>query len=139
MSPPSSFEPEGSLPLPTSPRSVRLKRRITFGLSVLLGFLIWALSPTILGRAEPWDSPYPFYSMVFISGGALIALIERKSDALCGLGAWVGQLLALGTLPGMAHGWFPIGVITTGIGSLFALLGNCALGAILSRRHRGVR
>ncbi len=98
--------------------------------SILLGFLIWALSPSLLGEAEPWDSPYPFYSIVLFSGGALIALLNGKSHPLCGPGVWLGQVIALCTLPGIDRGWIMLGIFTTALGSLFAVLGNVIIGLI---------
>lgn len=76
-------------------------------LAALFGALIWALSPGISGRAEPWDADSAYY---------LLAL------PVAGL---VGGLLAGGPLwahyTGLVAGQFLYGLIFTGAGSLMLL------------------
>ena len=104
------------------------------GGAALLTFLIWASSPLLFAQVEPWDTPYPFYSVTAFLGGALLGYRFRGGAFLAVfLGAWVGQALALLVLPGHDRTWFLLGVVTTGIGSFVVLVG-AAVGALLRGR-----
>lgn len=76
-------------------------------LAALFGALIWALSPSISGRAEPWDADSAYY---------LFALP---------LAGFVGGLLAGGPLwahyTGVVLGQFMFGLLFTGAGPLMVL------------------
>jgi hypothetical protein len=102
--------------------------------AALLTFFIWASSPLLFAQVEPWDTPYPFYSITAFLGGGLLGYRFRGGALLpLFLGAWVGQVVALLSLPGQDRTWFMLGVVTTGIGSLVVLAG-AALGALIHRR-----
>lgn len=96
-------------------------------------FGVWALSPHLFGRVEPWDTPYPFYSGASVLGGALIGFLFPHHLLSCFLGASAGQIAALLLLPGHDPGWFLLGFITTGIGSTF-LAAASAVGSWLRSR-----
>ncbi len=102
-----------------------------FGAAVLT-FSIWALSPPIFGQLEPWDTPYPFYSLASLVGGALLGFAVPRHFVACFLGAWAGQIAALLFLPGHDQGWLELGLLTTGIGSVVL-----ATGAAIGSRLRG--
>lgn len=102
--------------------------------AALLTFFVWVGSPLLFAQVEPWDTPYPFYSITVFLGGGLLGYRFRGGALLpLFLGAWVGQIVALLSLPGHDRTWFILGVVTTGIGSLVALAGG-ALGALVRKR-----
>ena len=86
--------------------------------SAAFGFLVWALSPLLVGQAEPWDSTWPFYSASSLAAGALIGALFPRRFLLAYLGCWFGQVLALLTLPELDRAWWLLGTFTTAIGSL---------------------
>ena len=88
-----------------------------------LGFAVWVTAPWLVGRREPWDADWPFYSASTLLGGAAIAWWQPKQAGAIFAGVWVGQVAALALLPAHAGLWLPLGAATTGIGSLFALVG----------------
>ena len=95
-----------------------------------LMFSVWAVSPYAFGKAEPWDTPYPFYSTATLLGGVILGLLFPHRVPSCVFGAWAGQVVALLFLPGHDRGWFMLGLITTGIGSTF-VAGAAAVGGWL--------
>jgi len=98
-----------------------------------LGFGLWLVSPLVAGCAEPWDASFPFYTPVMLVGGALVgSLLPRHSIAFV-LGVWVGQVLALATLPGHDRSWILLGAITTAIGAVVSLPGYLAAAQIRTR------
>lgn len=80
------------------------------------GAALWALSPWIADRREPWDASIPYYWIGLIAAGAGLAWYSRRRSALwpimCGL--WVGQaaygLVALG-----AGNLLPLGLIALAV------------------------
>jgi len=108
--------------------------RSTLLFSAITGFLLWALSPAITGHNEPWDAPYPFYSIVLIGAGALWALIRRRREPVGILGVWLGQVLALCVLPWLDRSAVIVGAVTTAVGSLFFLLGNAIIAALVRKK-----
>ena len=112
---------------------INRKRTISFLCPAVITFGIWAASPVFFGIVEPWDTPTPFYSAASLLGGALLALAYPVLLLHCFLGAWAGQIVALLVLPGVDRGWFLLGVISTGIGSLVFFAG-ALLGGWLRRK-----
>lgn len=100
-----------------------------------LGFAVWAAAPWLVGRREPWDAEWPFYSVTLFLGGAAIAWWQPKQVGPTFVGFWLGQVAALALLPAHAGLWLPLGAATTGVGSLFALVG-ALLGKGLRRLSR---
>ncbi len=116
-------------------QSSRRSRWLAPGLATaLLTFFIWASSPLLFAQVEPWDTPYPFYSITAFLGGGLLGYRFRRGALLpLFLGAWAGQVVALLCLPGHDRTWLILGVVTTGTGSLVVLAG-AALGALMRSR-----
>jgi hypothetical protein len=88
-------------------------------IAAVLGAAVWALSPALTGRAEPWDSEGPYYVCALVIAGALAGGLYPKSLWAHYLGAVVGQaayeflFLKLGPL-------FPLGVVVLlGYGIVF--------------------
>jgi hypothetical protein len=111
-------------------RAERVKGRRTSWLAPLLAaafmFGIWAASPLLFGCAEPWDSPYPVYSGASLLGGVILGFLFPHHLYSYFLGAWAGQVVALLFLPGHDRGWFALGLVTTGVGSVFLVLAAAA-------------
>lgn len=94
---------------------------ILVGLAI--GFGLWALSPILLARREPWDTEWPAYTLTMLIGGAAAGWLLPGRAQWFYLGLWLGQVLAIAFLPGGDSGWLPLGVVTTAIGSLIGLIG----------------
>ena len=83
----------------------------------LLGYGLWLVSPIVAGCAEPWDASFPLYTPVLVVGGALGGgLLPGRAIAFL-LGLWIGQVLALATLPDHQRSWILLGAVTTAIGA----------------------
>jgi hypothetical protein len=108
---------------------------LMFLAAAALGFAVWAAAPWLVDRREPWDADWPFYSATLVLGGTATAWCQPKQVAATYVGVWLGQVAALALLPAHAGGWLPLGAVTTGIGSLFALFG-AVLGNGLRRLSR---
>ncbi len=122
-----------------------MKRSVWFSLGAasIFAFSIWALSPTLIGYAEPWDSDWPFYLLAAVGTGAVLGLAVPWRVFSTYLGAWFGQLVALAVLPGLDRSWFLLGVFSTAVGSLLfaggALVGSALrkLTAVRQKRRFG--
>lgn len=79
----------------------------------------------VAGTLEPWDAEWPFYSGVILAGGMAIGFALPRQGVPMFLGLWGGQVLGL-LLPGHDRSWFPLGCVTTGIGSLLGVAGYLA-------------
>ena len=116
-----------------------LKVAILFGLSVVLGALVWILSPALTGHREPWDADSLFYRCGLFLAGFIPACFSARRFWLWALGAWVGQLFAFVVLI-LRFGSGPLWLV--GVFALFAYalwsLAGAGLGAgvhYLFRRH----
>ena len=111
-----------------------MKRSVWFSLGAasIFAFSIWALSPTLIGYAEPWDSDWPVYSLAAVGTGAVLGLAFPWRVASTYLGAWFGQLVALAVLPGLDRSWFLLGVFSTAVGSLL-FAGGALVGSALRK------
>ena len=63
-----------------------------FTVSVVLSGLIWALSPALIGHAEPWDGDGLYYAGALVLTGALAGALVPRSLWAHYLGAVAGQL-----------------------------------------------
>lgn len=110
-------------------------------LAFAIGFGLWASAPLLVGRREPWDAELPFYytGLMLLGGGAVGAAFPGRVGCAF-LGFWVGQAVAFLVLPGHDRGWAWLGLITTGLGSLFGVggfLGGWLLRSAVSRPAGG--
>jgi hypothetical protein len=103
----------------------RERARALVGAAVC-AFAVWAASPALTGRAEPWDAEWPYYTGASLLLGAALGLALPGRLAFAYLGAWLGQLVALLVLPGHDRAWFLVGAFSTAIGSLVFLAGHAA-------------
>ena len=95
--------------------------------ALVAGSLLWALSPMVVHRREPWDAEWPFYLIVVVAAGMLSRILGGRWRETV-LGFWLGQVAAiamLGTADQRAS--LPVGVVTTGVGSLLTLPGWWAI------------
>ncbi|MDA0814613.1 MAG: hypothetical protein O3C21_19735, partial [Verrucomicrobia bacterium] len=95
------------------------------GLSILLGALIWFLSPLVTGHREPWDANPPFYPFALVASGFIPACFSARWFWLWAAGAWLGQVIAflfLVVRSGNAGLW-PISLVFLCVCSLLSLAG----------------
>lgn len=87
-------------------------------------YLVWALSPRLVGTPLPWDASWPYYTLAMGLVGFAVAQISSHGWA-CVVAAWAGQVAALVVLPldrtanmfGVTA-WWTLGVVATGLGAL---------------------
>ena len=60
--------------------------------AALAGAAIWALSPVLTSRTEPWDGSWTYYLVALLSSSAGASLISPRQWLLSGLGLFLGQL-----------------------------------------------
>lgn len=101
-------------------------------------FAVWAVSPALVDRAEPWDADWPYYSTASLIFGLGVGFAFRRHLLSTYVGAWSGQVLALLFLPGHDRAWWYLGVIATAFGSLIFLIG-VAVGSSIARFARPAR
>ena len=105
-----------------------------FVLAILLGAIIWALSPSVTGYAEPWDSQSPYYLLSLLMSGLVVGLVgPRRYFWLWPIGIVVGQVVAILCLSltqpfGGVSFFFPIGLFALLLASIVSLIGS-AIGA----------
>jgi hypothetical protein len=63
-----------------------------FATAALTGGLIWAASPWVTGRREPWDADSPFYLAGLMIAGAVAGALTPKPIWALYVGAVAGQL-----------------------------------------------
>ncbi|HEY0984115.1 hypothetical protein [Schlesneria sp. T3-172] len=65
---------------------------LSFLVAVAMGAGIWALSPIVTGKTEPWDSRGPYYSIALLTGGVLSAAVCPRYFWLAPIGIQIGVL-----------------------------------------------
>jgi len=65
---------------------------LAFTTAALACALVWAASPWLTGRREPWDADFPFYISGLMIAGAVAGALTPKPIWALYLGAIVGQL-----------------------------------------------
>jgi hypothetical protein len=114
------------------------KHLLLFGLSVLLGALIWLFSTPLTGHREPWDGNSSIYYCALVAAGFIPACFSARRFWLWATGAWLGQVFAFLVLilrePGPL---WPLGLLFLSLYALLSLAG-AAIGAgvhcLLNRR-----
>ena len=110
------------------------RNRAAFVLSAVLGFVIWALSRAITGKAEPWDANSPYYYVALVAAGFVSGFSIPADRRAHYLGAVLGQALyGLIFLPG--SGLFILGVLVLFVYSLLYLAGVALAMRLKRRRH----
>ena len=80
------------------------------------GAALWALSPLIAGRREPWDAQMPYYWIGLAALGVAFAYYTSRRPALplIMLGLYLGQL-AWGLLVLGAGNLLPLGLVALAV------------------------
>lgn len=115
-------------------RESMMKREstVSFALSFLFGAAIWALSPRVTGRTEPWDANSAFYVAALLGTGLIVgALCPRKIWPI-----WLG--LAIGQFTYMLLFLLKGPLIAVGFVTLFIYGVVAVAGAFVSSRLRRV-
>lgn len=108
----------------------KLSQTQVFIISAIFGFCILASLPIVTGHSNPWNTGDNSYFIVLIVGGFILGVLAPRYPAICYLGAWLGQFLAIGVLPEIDKAWWPLGVLTFGILSILVLVG-AIIGSII--------
>jgi hypothetical protein len=98
---------------------------LTFGLSVVLGALIWLCSQFITGTAEPWDAAGYYWQIGLLLAGFLPAVSSPRRFWLWPLGVLFGQLIifAARAFQGPPSALWPVGVVYLVLFSVVTLAG----------------
>ena len=103
------------------------KTPILLGVSVILGALVWFLSPALTGHREPWDADSLFYHCGVFLAGFIPACFSARRFWLWALGAWLGQMLAFLVLL-LCFGSGPLWLVGLLFLSFYALLSLAGAG-----------
>lgn len=76
------------------PSQSALGARITlsFVVATAFGAGVWALSPWLTGKAEPWDASLPVYCLCMLLGGFVFAMLCPRLFWIAVLGIYLGQV-----------------------------------------------
>jgi hypothetical protein len=109
-----------------------LKKEIPINLlySALVGAAIWALSPSLTGHREPWDSDTLYYFASLLIAGVLLGIFRPRRIWTHTVGIFLGQLLYV--LAFLSVG--PLIVVGVLFLAGYSLL--CMVGAALGSRVR---
>ena len=77
---------------------------IDFFLSAAGGAAIWALSPAIVGKPEPWDAESLYYVLALLAVGLLLGVVRPRRFWIHYPGVLFGQLIYR-YAPGRAKRW----------------------------------
>lgn len=86
------------------------------GYAAAAGAVLWALSPLIANRREPWDAAIPYYWIGLVVIGAGLAWYARRRASLRSimLGLYLGQV-AYGLVVLGAGNLLPLGLIALAV------------------------
>ena len=103
--------------------TLSIRAGISLAFSAALGATVWALSPLVIGTAEPWDGPYWYYPIALFVAGLFGDALWPSRSGLAPFGIFIGQFAyAFMFLPGGPL--WPIGLMFGGIYLMFAFLGS---------------
>ena len=71
---------------------MKMRGWLTLAVAALASASVWALSPVLTGRAEPWDADGFYYVFGLVIAGLLAGLFEPRPLWAHYVGAVVGQL-----------------------------------------------
>lgn len=117
-----------------------MRKILAYSLSVLFGFLIWAVSVPLTGSKEPWDAGGAagfYYPVELFLAGFITRFIAPVKPIGLAVGVYVGQLswIALNIARGRGDtALLAIGVIFLAGFTLFSFVGAKAAAAISSKK-----
>lgn len=117
-----------------------LKPRGVLALSVVLGFLIWWLSPQLTGRREPWDADSNYYWVALLIAGFLPGCFCATRFWRWGVGAFLGQCVGLAVAVLCSNksdlGLLPLGMVVLFFTTVLSIAGAaCGAGVHLLIRR----
>lgn len=93
-----------------------------FVAGLLLGAMLWWLSPWFTGKVEPWDSSSHYYTAGLFGCGFVAACVSPRRFWAAPPGIYLGQFLyALATIP--MGPFAPIGLMAGAVYCVLALAG----------------
>ena len=105
---------------------MQTRRWLAAGVAMAGGFVLWAASPLVFGRVEPWDGSVLRYCALVLGLGAGCAAIASPRygwDKLLWPAAFVtGEALFLLTT-GSVSGLAPLSLVALGVGAVPAVVG----------------
>ena len=105
-----------------------------FAVAILLGALVWFLSPLFTGLREPWDAQSGYYYYALFVAGFLPACLSARRFWRWAFGVWLGQVTAFAILvvatPTVGANLWPVGLLFLTLCSLLSLIG-ASVGAAL--------
>ena len=87
-------------------------------IGLVLGSMIWALSPSLTGLREPWDGAFAYYFGCLFIAGLVSALPCPRHWWMGTIGVYAGQFAFMFIAYGLGNLW-PLGII---IGSAFMVI-----------------
>jgi hypothetical protein len=70
---------------------MKARPALVFGVSFILGALVWFASHRFTGKYEPWDSVSGYYAISLALAGFLSAPISPKHYWIAPIGTYIGQ------------------------------------------------
>jgi hypothetical protein len=110
---------------------------VTIFVAALASAAVWAMSPALTGRAEPWDAEFPFYVVSLLAAGLVSGMTAPDPLWANYIGSVAGQVgyellfLSMGPL-------FVLGVVFL-LGYSLLFLAGAAVGALVRGRSGGRR
>jgi hypothetical protein len=101
-------------------------KHLNTALGILLGALIWALSPTLTGLREPWDGAFTYYVGSLLLAGAVSALPCPRYWWWGTIGVYAGQYAFMFIAYGPGNLW-PLSLLFGAVFMIVSLLGGGAV------------
>lgn len=98
-------------------------------IGVILGALIWALSPRLTGLREPWDGAFAYYFGSLFLAGLVSALPCPRHWWKGTIGVYLGQYAFMFIVYGLGNLW-PLSLLIGGVFMVVSLLGGAIVFAL---------
>lgn len=104
-----------------------------FSLAILLAMAIWALSPALIGKREPWDASNFFYLGAMSAAGMVVGLLYpwRFVSAFLGFALGQGAAGLITMPPGPLDPLALLGVLFLALGTLANSMPGVVVGSVL--------
>ncbi len=102
-----------------------LRKIIVCLVMALIGFGVWAISPSLTGKENPADASWPFYWLVLTGAGFLAGLLAPNTEWSVLLGMWSGQFIATLVLPFNRTDWWGGPVFQACVSAVWNLVTSC--------------